>query len=130
MKPAKPEGFEVTEYGKPHNIQDAYSVIYQIVQDKGRESPQFGVRASLTGNMLKLTYMSYEMLAPSKMREITERGEECLKEMLKHIKKEFKSRARQTLELTEKKELSNYTLQKVSLNERYAYATWKMFEMV
>lgn len=124
-----PESFETTEYSTPHNVYDDYSVINQIVQDKGRESPAYAVRASLTGDMLKLTFMSYEMHAPTRMRDITESGDKYLSEMLKHLKKEFKKRTKKELELTEKKDLANYTIQKVSLNERYAYAAWRFYEL-
>ncbi len=33
------------------------------------------------------------------------------------------------LELKEKKDLANYTVQKVSLNERYMYTAWRFYDL-
>jgi hypothetical protein len=49
--------------------------------------------------------------------------------MVKHLKKEYKARTKKTLNLKENKERANYTVQKVSLNERYYYVSWRCYEL-
>lgn len=128
-KPKSAEGFEVTEYGKPHEIFDVYSVVNQIMLDKGRESPSCGVRVAFVGDMLKVYFHSYEMHLPTRMKEVESFANDSLKEAIKHIKKEYKSRTRKDLDLKEKKELANYTAQKVSLNERFYVVFWRFYEL-
>lgn len=126
----KAEGFEVTEYSDPKNEAYAkYSAIYQIMQDKEREAPNCGVRVSFVGNMLKLYYHCYEMHLPTRMKEVTDESETMIREALKYIKKELKKRKLGAIDFKEDKSLANYTVQKVSLNERYYAVFWKFYEL-
>lgn len=125
----KPEGFEVTEYGKPHEVYSMYSVVHQIMEDRGREAPNYGVKVAFTGNMLKVYYHCYEMCLPTRFTEIEGNANDSLNEAIKYIKKEYKKRTKKTLDLKEKKDLANYTVQKVSLNERYYTVFWRMYEL-
>ena len=123
------ESFEKTEYGNPTDPRDDASIVYQIVLDKVSDSPSSNVLGSLSGNLLRLTYQCYEMHLPTRMKEIEDSAHTVLKEMVSYLKKEFKRQTKRTLSLKERKDLEDYTAQKVSLNERYHYARWKFFEI-
>ena len=126
----KPESFEMTEYGEEHrHLDKTLSVITEIVRDQLHDSPAINVRVTFTGNLMKLTYHCYEMHLPVRMRDVEETARKALTETIKNIKKEYKSRTKETLELSERKEMENYSVQKVSLNERYMYASWRFFEI-
>lgn len=125
----KPEGFEVTEYAAKENIYEKFTAIHQIVEDKVRESPSAGCRVSLSGNTMRLYYHCYEMHLPVRMKEVEAAAKTMLDEMVKHLKSEFKARTKRPLTLKEDKGLANYTVQKVSLNERYYFVTWRCYEL-
>jgi len=125
----KPESFEVTEYADPKKSYDKFSVIYQIIENKVRENPTFGCRVSFVGNMLKLYFHCYEMHLPVRMKEIEKLAHDSLNEAVKMIKKEFKTITKEKIELKEDKTKANYTVQKVSLNERYYVVYWRFFEL-
>lgn len=125
----KPESFEVTEYGTAHEDYDTLSVIRQIIQDLTRDNPAASMSVSFTGDMIKLTYSSFEMLLPTRIKEVEARSVEVFRDVVKHLKKEFKSKTKRTLTLKEKEELADYTVQKVSLNERYYYICWRHYEL-
>lgn len=124
------ESFEVTEYGEKHARPDAvYSAITEIVRDQVRDSPAVNVRVTFTGDLMRLTYHCYEMFLPTRMKQVESAAKSGLDETMKHVKKEFKKRMKKTLDVTEKKEMANYSVQKVSLNERYMYSAWRFFEL-
>ena len=126
----KAQGFETTEYGKEHEHPDwMLSAIEEIIRDQGTRSPNINVRVTFTGNLMKLTFHWYEMHLPTRMREIEELAREVLNDTFKNLKKKFKERTKEVLDAKEKKELANYTVQKVSLNERYMYAAWRFYEL-
>lgn len=121
--------FDVTQYSSPEmNFADAYQVIRQIVVDMVHDVPTVGVWVDMTGNQLKLHYMDYVQNLPVHLRATTDRADTALKELEKHIKAEFKRRTGKALKLKEQKDLANYTVEKVSLNERYYYRSWRVFE--
>lgn len=124
------ESFETTEYGdsSPISVTERLSTIAQISVDKVKENPTFGCRIVIEGNCLKIFFNSYEMHLPRRIKEVQDRGEQSLREMVKYLKKEFKSRTKKTLNLKELKDRANYAAQKVSLNERYLYSAWKYYE--
>src|SRR3990167_6057823 len=115
----KPEGFEVTDYGDKHEKYDQLSVIKQIIDERVRESPAHAVIVKFAGNQMTLAYHCYEMHLPARMKQVQELANDVFRESLSHLKKEFKRRTKQVLTLKELKDLANYTVQKVSLNERY-----------
>jgi len=130
MSKVEPESFEVTEYGSDGRTLDQdIGVIAEIVQNKVSKSPNLNTRVAFTGNLMKLTFHAYEMHAPTRMKEIERSCKETLDTMFKDIKKEFKERTSEVLKVKEKKELANYTIQKVSLNERYMYVSWRFYEL-
>jgi hypothetical protein len=125
----KAQSFEVTEYGKDQPGYDCYAVIKQIVEDREREAPNIGIRVSFHGDQLRLHYHTYEMLVPTNMREIEVRANDVLNDCLKYLKKEYKVRTKKALSLKELKDMANYTVQKVSLNERYYVVFWRCYEL-
>jgi len=123
-------GFDTTEYSDPEmSFADVYSVIRQIMVDMQHDVPTVGVHADMTGNQLKLHYMDYVVNLPVHLKETVARADTALRELKKHITSEFKRRAGRPLRLKELKDLENYTVEKVSINERYYYRTWRVFEV-
>lgn len=124
------ESFEVTEYGQDHRLPDeTYSAIVEIVRDQVHEHPEANVRVSFTGNLMKLTYHCYEMLLPTRMREVEALAKSSLDATVKNLKKEFKKRTKNVLDVKEKKDMANYSVQKTSLNERYMCSFWRFYEL-
>ena len=120
--------FDTTEYSNPEmSFADAYQVIRQIMVDMVHDVPNVGVWADMSGDQLKLHYMDYVNNLPVHLKETVARADMALKELKKHITAEFKRRTGTALKLKEHKELENYTVEKVSLNERYYYRTWRVF---
>ena len=126
----KAQSFEVTEYstdGKPLDYKQ--SAIKEIVDNLKRRSPNLGVRVSFTGNLVKLSFDCYEMHLPTRLKEVESLASDVFKETLKNIKSEYKSKAGEKIDLKEKKELADYAVSKVSLNERYYYVSWRVYEI-
>jgi len=132
--PTKPESFEVTQYSDDgaDQVVEKFSHIKQIVEGWCHDNSAFptgAIRVSLSGNTMKLIIHSYEMHLPVRMKEVQENSSKLLNEALKKLKKEFKTRSKSTLDLKELKDQANYTVQKVSLNERYYFVSWRCFEL-
>lgn len=125
----KPEGYEVTEYSGTPRLDVAQGAIQEIVEQHAQKIPSVNVRVAFTGNLMKLTYHCYEMHLPRRIRQVEEDSATMLKEMVKLIKKEFKGKTGDALKLKERKDMANYTIQKVSLNERYMYVGWCYYEL-
>ena len=125
----KAQGFETTEYSQEEVVSEKISAIAQIAQDYVREIPTCGCRVVQEGNLVKVIYTSFEPFLPERIRDAQDRADSYIKEMVKHLKKEFKSRQKETLDLKELKDRSDYSVQKVSMNERYTYSAWKYFEV-
>jgi len=126
----KAQGFENAEYGQEHELPDkVLSAIQEIVRDQVSRSPSSNVRVSFTGNLMRLAYHCYEMHLPVRMRDIEGTAKSVLDETFKNLKKQFKERTSDTLKAKEQKEMANYSVQKVSLNERYYYVAWRFYEL-
>jgi hypothetical protein len=128
----KPESFEVQEYNKFEDPYEKYKVLRQIVEDRKFHSPSApteAFRVDFVGDTMKVFYTTYEMFLPTRIKEVEKHVDDALSEIVKFLKKEYKSRTKQKLSITENKELRDYTVQKVSLNERYYYTAWRCFEM-
>lgn len=126
----KAQGFETSEYGHEHVHPDkVYSVIEEIIRDQVTRSPSSNVRVSFTGNLMRIAYHCYEMHLPVKMKEIEATAKSVLDETFKNLKKQFKERTSDTLKAKEQKDMANYSVQKVSLNERYYYVAWRFYEL-
>lgn len=128
-KPPTPESFEVTEYGTKYRPQDRFGLIYQIIEQMQRESPVYGCRASFSGNLLRITYNCYESMLPTRMRQVEDQAKQVLNSCISLLKKEYRRLSGKVLTLNEQKNLANYTVQKVSLNERYIFSSWRFYEL-
>jgi len=126
----KAESFETTAYGKEEGPPDkVFSAIEEIIRDQVSRSPASNVRVSFTGNLMRVSYHCYEMNLPVKMKEIEATAREVLNETFKNLKKQFKEKTGDTLKAKEQKDMANYSVQKVSLNERYYYVAWRFYEL-
>lgn len=127
----KAESFEVTSYStEDANPPDyVFSVISEIIRDQVETNPSTNVRVNFTGTLMRIAYHSYEMHLPVRMKEVESNAKAALDETFKNLKKKFKERTSDTLKAVEQKDLANYTVQKVSLNERYYYVAWRFYEL-
>jgi hypothetical protein len=126
----KAQGFEIAEYSSPEiGPGEMIKVIKQIMEDNKQTHGSHGIWCDMTGDLFKIHQHCYEMHLPLRMKLVEEQTDAQFKEVVKLIKKEFKARTKKTLNLTEKKELSNRTIEKVSLNERYYYKTWRFYNL-
>lgn len=129
-----PESFEVTEYGPEKDKKDLilreYSVIKEIVSELSSRTPAHGFQVKIGGpGLLQLVFHCYEMHLPRRMAEVAHQAKSLLDDAAKEIKKEFKARTGETLKLKELKEMANFTVEKVSLNERYYFVSWRCYEL-
>jgi hypothetical protein len=132
-----PESFEVTEYD-PEDlpVAEQLSVMKQIMEDRKfdpeiRRLPTENFVLTLQGDQMRLAYHTYEMFlsTPDRMRDVEKNAEKCLGEGLKYLKKEFRKRTKKALSVKEQKDLRSYSVQKVSLNERYYFISWRVFKI-
>lgn len=124
------ESFEVTEYGTDHEIPGrVQGQIKEIVQEMVRKNPAAGTQVTFVGNLAKFTYHCYEMHLPVRQKEVEHAAKSALDETVKHVKKEFKNRTGSDVKLTERKDMANTSVHKVSLNERYMYSSWRFYEL-
>lgn len=124
------ESFEITDYSEEHSIPGRIQgAIKEIVTDLVRDNPAVGIQVSFTGKMMRLTYHSYEMHLPRKIRDVEEQARKYLNDTLKTIKSEFKKKTGDKLDVSEKKEMANTSVQKTSLNERYMFSSWRFYEI-
>ena len=128
-KKIEPESYETTNYGDENELYNKYAVIKQIVADKVREKANVGCGVQFVGDFLKINYQTYEMNMHNRIREVQKTAHDTIKELVKHIKKEFKSRTGKVLDLKEVKEKSDYRIEKVSLNERYYFISWCLYDI-
>lgn len=128
----KIESFEVTEYGEKHEIPGkVQGAIKEIVLELKRENPSVGVQVSFVNDMMRLSYHSYEAGLSNhlKIRDVEDASKKYLNETLKTIKSEFRKKMGKTLTVSEKKEMAGTSVQKVSLNERYMFSSWRFYEI-
>lgn len=125
----KAEGFDVTEYGEHDDTVDRRSAILTIIKRLERESPAIGVHVKFMGDDMQLTYHTYEMHVPSKMKYVEDRANGVLDDVLKQLKKEYKADVGKALSLKEKKERASHSVQKVSMSERYYAVFWRVYEI-
>ena len=126
----KAQGFEITEYSDEHDIPGRIQgAIAEIVRDSVKDNPSVNIGVTFTGNLMRLTYRSYEQDFPNRGREIERYAKVALDQMFKLIKKELKEKVDDVPKITEKKDMSDYDVQKVSLNNRYMYSTWRFYEI-
>ena len=127
---AKPEAktYEIAEYSPPElDAAGAYGVVKQIFSEIQRTQAQHAVWADMSGDKLKIHYHSYEMFLPERIKDVHARSETIINETVKMLKSEFKARTGKALKLKENKELADYTTEKVSLNQRFYFKSWRFY---
>ncbi len=136
-KRPEPESFEVTEYD-PDDLPEAekLAAVKQAVQDYKNDPeitkiPSGGVQLHIQGDRVKLVYHCYDMHLSDHLRlqEVERQCEQHLTDALKGIKKKYKEITRKALSLKELKDLRDYSVQKVSLNERYYATFWRVYSL-
>jgi len=135
-KHPEPESFETQQYSEPNldAIQNTFEVLKQISMDtswgvyrSGSPSQACGIK--LMGNTMQVFYHSYEMSLPQNIKRVRAEAELGTSNYVKYLKAEFKAKCGRTLGLKELKEQSGELVEKVSLNERYYFKFWRVFEL-
>jgi hypothetical protein len=133
MAKQEAQGYEVAGYSEPVlDAAQAYKVVKQIMLDWRNERGNAATQscwADMTGDQLKLHYHGYEMMLPTRVAQAQDRAKQMLDEALRLLKKEFKERTGSALTLKENKELADYSIQKLSLNERYEFKSWRFYTL-
>lgn len=125
-----PDSYEIAEYSKPElGVAESYKVIKQIVFELQRENPACAMWVDMAGDLLKIHHQAYVMFLPTRLKEIEANAAESFKKFIAHLKKEFKLRAGKDLKFSEQKDLTNYSVEKVSLNQRYMYRCWRFYKI-
>ncbi len=125
----KPESFEVQEYNDVREPYDMYRVLKQIVEDHKKDCPvtSQAFRIQFVGDQMKVYFTTLETMLPHRMAEVEKVAADSHRDFLKYIKKEFKSRTKRVLDCKEQKDQADYSVQKVSLNERYYFSSWRFY---
>ena len=122
------EGFEVQ--GTPYlQEKDRNALINQINEELIAGSPSYGYRVRFESDHVTVTYHCFEMDLPLRIKIVDEQSEKLLRDWEKHIKKEFKARGGGSLKLKEDKKLRNYSVEKVSLNNRYYFRSSRTYDL-
>jgi hypothetical protein len=130
MAKIEPKTFEIAEYSPAVlDMNTTFKVIKQIFSEYARGPAKHAVWVDMSGNKLKLHYHSYEMFLPSRIKQVEEESKNILDAAIRELKKEFKVRTGKALHLKEEKNLGNYTVEKVSLNERFYYKCWRFYDV-
>jgi hypothetical protein len=124
-----PQSFEVTEYSGENDPRDVTEAIHQTVQEMERESPKYGVIVSTGGTRIKILYHSFEMFLPQRLRLVNDLAEDALKKAISELKKGVKKKGIKNFDLKELKDEAGHAVEKVSLNERYYFRLWRVFEV-
>lgn len=130
MAKTDPQSYEVAEYSDPElDTATAFKVINQFFVDQDRGPVKNAVWCKWSGDKLKIHYHSYEMHLDHQGRldQVKEEGRQILNGVVTALKKYFKEHTGKALKLAEDKELADYTTEKVSLNQRFYFKTWRMF---
>jgi hypothetical protein len=131
----EPQSFEVTEYGKEKDKKDGIleklKVIKEVVRDISLRTPAHGFQVKAGAGKLQLVFQCYEMQLAHRPRleAVQHQAKQLLDAAVREIKSEFKARCGDTLTLKEIKDQANFDVQKVSLNERYLYTAWRVYEL-
>ena len=134
MAKHEPEGFEITEYSPAAlDTAEAYKVIRQyfseLKYDHGFGPGKDAVWADMSGDKLKVHYHAYEMYLPQRLEQVQDESKQFINKACSALKSEFKKRTGKALTLKEDPKLSDYTVEKVSLNERYYYRCWRFYDV-
>ena len=127
----KPESFEVQEYNDVREPYETYRVLKQILSDYQNENPvvSSAFRIQFVGDQMKVFYTCLEVSLPHRMAEVEKQANDAHKDFLRHMKSEFKKRTKHPLTATEQKDMADYSVQKVNLNERYYFSSWRFYKI-
>lgn len=125
----KVESFEVTEYDTDERPDSLLSAIHQTADELKSETPNYGVIISTAGNTVKVLYHGYEMNLPVRIKQIQELAEDALKKAINELKKGVKKKGVKGFDLKELKDKAGSSSERVSLNERYYFRLWRVFEV-
>lgn len=117
--------------------EDICAAISQVVnRDWGKSDlafygmPSDSFRVKFFGeDEMRLIYHSYEINLHERFEEISDFSNKALNEIEKLIKREYKKLTKKTLKLKEKKKARDFTVEKVSLNLRYYFVTWREYNI-
>ncbi len=127
----EPESFEKTDYG--HEGSDEYdklAAIKQVASEIVKANPHHGFLVEFVeGDKLKVTYVTMEVSLPSKITAVQEQARKLMSEFIKTLKADFRKKTKKTLTLKELKDRQDYAVEKVSLNERYYFRQWNIYEI-
>jgi len=130
MKKEQAQSFEVAPYSDTEfGTTEAHKVLMQIFKDLKRDSPAHAVWGDMVGDQLRIHHQTTVVNLPQRMNQVEEECEQIFKSTVSHVKSEFKSRTGKALKLAEDKELRGHTTQKVSLNQRYYYTSWRSYHV-
>ncbi len=125
----EPQSYEVAPYSDPDfGVNEAFKAIKQIMGDLERDAPAHAVRADMTGDKLKIHYMTVAVNLPLHMKRVEDEADQVFRSTVSYLKKEFRARTGRTLKLKEARELGDHAVEKVSLNERYYYKAWRFYD--
>ena len=129
---AKP-GFESYEVqGTPYEQKnDRNSLIAQIVRERVKDVPTVGILVSFEGNTMKVRYHCYEtyLADRKKVDALYKEAEKHIRDFVKELKSEYRKRSKAALTATEIKERRDYSVQKVSLNDRYYFVSQQVYDL-
>jgi len=130
----KPEGYEVQGVGYLQE-EDQLALLKQIAEELIPANPGYGYVVKFQGgkdeenHQMVVTYHCMEMDLPYRIKEVESLADGCLKDFEKHVKKEYKKRAGKALKLKELKDMRETATEKVSLNNRYYYRSFRTYQL-
>lgn len=90
-----------------------------------------GILLKRTGDRVFLEYHCYETSLDDrgKLEGLCKEVEKVLADYVKALKKDVKKKTKKALKLKEIKELKDYSVDKVSLNDRWYLRLWRVYEV-
>lgn len=131
------ESFETIEYdGEDLPVQEKLAALKQVFEDRKFDAeapniPTAGFQVHMQGDQMKIAYHCYEMHLHDhrRLQDVEDQARKSLDEMLKYLKKKYKQKTKKVLSVKEDKDLRNFSIQKVSLNERYYAIFWRVYTL-
>lgn len=114
--------------GKPYEA-DAHTLINQITTSLIPDSSDYSFTVKFHGeNKVTVCFCTFEIDLPSRVKEVESIADTRFKEYEKTLRKKYKEKAGKTLKFKELKEERDYSCEKVSLNLRYYYRSFRTYE--
>lgn len=110
---------------------DRTALIKQIEQDIPSPTPSSKFKLKLSGTRLVISYHCIETYLSdrSRVESLYKESEKLIKDYVKEFKKEYKKRSKKALKMTEVKEGRDYSVEKWSLNERYYFTSFQVYDL-